>query len=215
MNQMKGEHFIIPSTREVPRFMRDAMWRFEGRDIEARVLDIEGCYPNMPKEVIRFAMRAIVQEARQEGRGGVSVPTRSKKRKPTWKRVDGGPYKWISFEILLDALDFALDNAVFALVGPLYSRLWRSARPLSGAEGFRYGSLASPALLLCRLWLTQQAPPGRGGPPAGMPATSPCHCTMPHAHCGQFGRSSLYPPPVRGGCVMQTAVHHRPRNGLA
>ena len=143
--------------------MRDAMRRFEGRDIEARVLDIEGCYPKMPKEVIRFAMRAIVQEARREGRSGVSVPTRSKERKPTWKKVDGGPYKWISFGILLDALDFALDNAVFALVGPLYSRLWRSARPLSGAEGFRYGSLASPALLLCRLRLTQRAPPGRGG----------------------------------------------------
>ena len=97
-NQMPGEHFIIPSTRDVPAFLRSTTEKFGGKEIEARVLDIEGCYPNMPKELIRFAMREIIEEARRHGKSGVSVPTRSKTRKCTWRRTNGGPWKFIDFE---------------------------------------------------------------------------------------------------------------------
>ena len=57
------------------------MHDFAGQEIESKVLDIEGCYPNMPKEAIRFAMRAIVEEAKGQGHAGVSVPIRGKTRK--------------------------------------------------------------------------------------------------------------------------------------
>ena len=91
------------------------MRRFKGEEIEAHVLDIEGCYPNMPKEIIRFAMRALVEEARRQGREGVSVPSRSKTRRCTWKRTNGGPWKFIDFSTMLDMLDFSLDQAIFRL----------------------------------------------------------------------------------------------------
>ena len=114
-SQMTGEHFIASSTKDVPGYLQEAMRKFRGEEIEAHVLDIEGCYPNMPKEIIRFAMRALVEEARRQGREGVSVPSRSKTRRCTWKRTNGGPWKFIEFSTMLDMLDFSLDQAIFRL----------------------------------------------------------------------------------------------------
>ena len=109
--KMKGEHFIIDNTWEVPNFLDEVMATFGEEEYEAHVLDIEGCFPSMPKEKIRFAMMQLVQEARQEGHQGVSVPTRSKKLKCSWRKV-GGNFKWLPFEDMLKALDFSLENAV-------------------------------------------------------------------------------------------------------
>ena len=39
--------------------------------IKIQVLDIEGCYPNMPKETIRFALREITSEAKKRGEGSI------------------------------------------------------------------------------------------------------------------------------------------------
>ena len=47
---MRGEHFLIGSTRDVPRFLEAANDKLGGDEFEARVLDIEGCYPQMPKD---------------------------------------------------------------------------------------------------------------------------------------------------------------------
>ena len=45
----------------------------------------------------------------------VSVPSRSKTRRCTWKRTNGGPWKFIDFSTMLDMLDFSLDQAIFRL----------------------------------------------------------------------------------------------------
>jgi len=71
---MQGEHFIINSTQDVPYFLDAINTETDGGDSEAKVLDIEGCYPNMPKDKIQFAMREIVQDAIKQGKQGVSVP---------------------------------------------------------------------------------------------------------------------------------------------
>ena len=109
--KMKGEHFIIDNTWEVPNFLDEVMMTFGEEEYEAHVLDIEGCFPSMPKDKIRFAMMQLVQEARQEGHKGVSVPTRGKKLKCSWRKV-GENFKWLPFEDMLKALDFSLENAV-------------------------------------------------------------------------------------------------------
>ena len=150
-NQMPGEHFIIPSTRDVPAFLRSTTEKFGGKEIEARVLDIEGCYPNMPKELIRFAMREIIEEARRHGKSGVSVPTRSKTRKCTWKRANGGPWKFIDFETMLSVLDFSLDQAIFRL---------KNGKLIRQLLGIPMGDALSPAMTIgtCgwmeREWMT-------------------------------------------------------------
>ena len=46
------------------------MATFGEEEYEAHVVDIEGCFPSMPKDKIRFAMMQLVQEARQEGHKG-------------------------------------------------------------------------------------------------------------------------------------------------
>ena len=103
--KMKGEHFIIEKTSDVPRFLDGAKTHFGSDEYEAKVLDIEGCFPNMPKEKIRHAMLEIVRDAREDGHAGVSVPVRSKKLKCSWKKLEGG-FKWLSFEVLLGVLHF-------------------------------------------------------------------------------------------------------------
>jgi len=136
---MPGEHFIIPSTRDVPGFLQEVMHDFAGQEIESKVLDIEGCYPNMPKEAIRFAMRAIVEEAKGQGHAGVSVPTRGKTRKCTWKEVKDGPYKWLDFKTMLTVLDFSLDQAIFRR---------KDGRLIRQALGIPMGDALSPAMTI-------------------------------------------------------------------
>ena len=98
---MQGEHFIIDSTRDVPSFLEEVRAAFQGGEYEARVLDIEGCYPSMPKDKIRHAMLQLVQDARRAGQEGISVPMRGKKLKCSWRRINGG-FRWIDFTVMLD-----------------------------------------------------------------------------------------------------------------
>jgi hypothetical protein len=55
--QVPGEHFVINKTRDVPAFLRKAEQIAQHGELQVKVKDITGCYPNMPKETIRFAMR--------------------------------------------------------------------------------------------------------------------------------------------------------------
>ena len=69
--QNPGEHLVINKTGDVPKFFRDAEKLHQYGELKMEVYDIEGCYPNMPKETIRFAMRSIVQRLeREQGRKG-------------------------------------------------------------------------------------------------------------------------------------------------
>jgi len=139
VNQINGEHFVIKSTRDVPKFFEEVMQKFSGSELEAHVVDIEGCYPKMPKEKIRHALSAILQEARMEGRNGVSVPTREKTRKCTWKKVEDGPYQWIDFETLLEVLEFSLDQAILQM---------KDGRLVRQAKGIPIGDALSPAMTI-------------------------------------------------------------------
>ena len=97
-------------------------------------------------------MREIIEEARRHGKSGVSVPTRSKTRKCTWKRANGGPWKFIDFENnKLSALDFSLDQAIFRL---------KNGKLIRQLLGIPMGDALSPAMTIgtCgwmeREWMT-------------------------------------------------------------
>ena len=57
---MKGEHFIIDNTWEVPAFLDEVMATFGEEEYEAHVLDIEGCFPSMPKDKIVDFVRSLL-----------------------------------------------------------------------------------------------------------------------------------------------------------
>ena len=77
-----------------------------------QIFEIEGCFPNMPKETIRFALRDIVQRIRrEENQDGVYVPRYSDKQPCAWKSKRKKMQK-IPFEVMLDVMEFSLDCAM-------------------------------------------------------------------------------------------------------
>ena len=85
--------------------------------------DVEGCFPSMLKEHIRFAMRQILQEIKKEtGCDSVMVPTRGMRQKCRLSTVDkqaGVMWRNIPFQVLLDIMDFSLDFAFTQIDGDI------------------------------------------------------------------------------------------------
>ena len=110
-SQIPGEHFVINKTSEVPGFMRAASAMGSRGTLKAKVYDIEGCYPHMPKESIRWALRELLSKLGKEGRGdGVWVPKFSDQVPCAWKER-GRHVQKIPFQVMLDVMDFSLDFA--------------------------------------------------------------------------------------------------------
>ena len=112
--QLTGEHFVISKTTEVPGFMREATAKVGPRGrIQTRMYDIEGCYPNMPKESIRFAMMKAVRQLSDEfGYNGVFVPKWSDTQPCSWRTNKMKTSQKIPFEVMLDVMNFSLNNAM-------------------------------------------------------------------------------------------------------
>ena len=57
IKQWKDGGTIMHSTLDVPNFLQETMAAFgQGAQIEHKIVDIEGCYPSMPKGVMKVAM---------------------------------------------------------------------------------------------------------------------------------------------------------------
>jgi len=111
--KMEGEHFVMHHGGQVPDFLREAEKLREYGEIGAIIRDITGCFPNMPKETIRFALRKIAQEFKQQhGYEGVTVPRWSKTKPCSWKEPKTKGEIHIGWEVLLDVMEFSLDNAI-------------------------------------------------------------------------------------------------------
>ena len=109
---MTGENFIINHGGKVPAFLEEANKLRQYGEIKYVIKDIEGCFPNMPKPIIRHAMRKIVHDIeKKHGYEGVAIPTYKKSAPCTWRRSEKMSYTWMPFETMVDIMDFALDNA--------------------------------------------------------------------------------------------------------
>ena len=95
-NKMEGEHFIIEHTGKVPEFIKNAQRKINTDRIACSIMDIEGCFPNMPKETIRFAIRGIFKQLQKQGKKGVSVPRRSTAKPCIWKQCEDASYVWLT-----------------------------------------------------------------------------------------------------------------------
>ena len=66
IKQWKDGGTIMHSTLDVPNFLQETMAAFgQGAQIEHKIVDIEGCYPSMPKDAMKVAMRDILNEVLQ------------------------------------------------------------------------------------------------------------------------------------------------------
>ena len=111
-NEIQGEHFIIPHGGKVPEFLQDVTELQTKGELTYVIKDIEGCYPHMPKEIIRFAMRDMVEELKRVKQyEAVEVPGK-KTEKCRWKcrRKTARGRTVLPLQVLLDIMEFALDN---------------------------------------------------------------------------------------------------------
>ena len=133
------DHLILRDTREVPSFLRQVQHTLNVEKLGYDILDIEGCYPNMPKDKIRQAMREIVEGFAQSGYKGVYVPRRSKTKPCKFRCKDSINYVWLSKETLIDILDFSLDQAVFVRL---------DGKIMRQRKGIPMGDALSPAMTI-------------------------------------------------------------------
>ena len=110
-SQMNGEHFVINKSSEVPAFLQEAQRLSSKGELRVAVMDVKSCYPSMPREAIRFALRSIAREFRILGHKGVCVPKQSDTQPCRWMSRRRG-MQLIPFEVMLDVMDFSLDFAI-------------------------------------------------------------------------------------------------------
>ena len=111
-NEIQGEHFIIPHGGKVPDFLKEVTELGKEGELAYVIKDIEGCYPHMPKEIIRFAMRDMVEELKRVKQyEAIEVPSK-KTDKCQWKcrKKTAKGRTVIPVQVLLDIMEFALDN---------------------------------------------------------------------------------------------------------
>ena len=111
--RMEGEHFVLNHGGLVPAFLKEAEQLRAFGEIDVIIRDIEGCYPNMPKETIRWALRRIAKDLEEKhGYGGVTVPKWSPTKACSWKPPKNKGAVFIPWQVMLDVMEFSLDNAL-------------------------------------------------------------------------------------------------------
>jgi hypothetical protein len=75
-NQEREGQFAIPNCGEVPQLLERAYrdLKMPDGEVETLTYGIEGCFPNMPKEAIKLAMKDIAKQEQARGHEGVWVP---------------------------------------------------------------------------------------------------------------------------------------------
>lgn len=146
--RIPGDHFVINKTSQVPTFLREAQKQVaEHGQLRMDIYDIESCYPNMPRETIRFALRDILKQMETKyGYNGVWVPKWSDKRPCAWKSKGSNTQK-IPFHVMLDVMEFSLD---FALVRMPNGQILRQT------GGIPMGDALSPGMTIgACAWMEQ------------------------------------------------------------
>ena len=149
--QLTGEHFVINSTRDVPKFFGRAqeILKSHAGELQITVQDIEGCYPNMPKHIIVQAARDITAELQKEGKEGVWVPKRGK-QKCQWTATNKQKHRllWMPLIDLVEILQFSLDHAVVKMPDGTYKRQ---------VQGIPMGDALSPGATICTCaWMEKE-----------------------------------------------------------
>ena len=152
--QMRGEHFVLHNTNDVPEKLR-VMEAELGDTSTLRhvIVDIEGCYPSMPKDAIRRAMTEMLEEviAERQKNGHhattIMIP-RSRKQQCTWGIGTKRGCMNIPRKVMLDMVEFDLENAIVRLPGGKLARQ---------RLGIPMGSPISPAMaIITTAWMEKR-----------------------------------------------------------
>ena len=155
---LEGDHFVIEHCGKVVDFLKEDLPTLEGEGpLRKKIWDIVSCYPNMPRDVIRHALRDMVQKiTRKQGHVGVAVPKYKDTKACTWMvapqqrttrrgrhtfhlREETPGTAYLYFEVLLDIMEFALDHAIIKMPN---STLLRQA------QGIPMGDPLSPGMTI-------------------------------------------------------------------
>ena len=137
-----GDSFVCENSQDVPRFLEQASRMISQQGpVAYTIKDIEGCFPSMPKDAIRMAMRDhVARIMRSSGQKGVSVPRYSDNSPCEWRRrKDDRRYIWIPFDVMIDVMEFALDHAIVQMPDGSLRRQ---------KEGIPMGDSLSPAMTI-------------------------------------------------------------------
>ena len=98
---------MINKTQDVPNFLEECKQDLAPYgSLACEILDIEGCYPNMPKDAIRVGLRDAANEMRALGRLGVWVPKAATSKPCSWKPVGKHAKVWLPFEAMHERVVF-------------------------------------------------------------------------------------------------------------
>jgi len=157
--EIPGEHCVINKTSEVPEFFREVNRTLtkEGK-LKINIFDIEGCYPNMPKETIRFAMRNVLAKIQAEtGHSAVCVPRFSDTQPCSWSTKKSTTQR-IPFQVMLDVMEFSLDNAMVMMPG---RRLLRQCKGIPMGDPISPGMTIGTCAWMENEWMQSLAEPDK------------------------------------------------------
>ena len=106
---LEGEHFKIPQMHNVPEMLQSMIDHVKQQgEVELHTYDIEGCFPNMPKEAINLALNEVVNQHKEKQHLGVWVPNNTQ-RKCGWKE-EHKKGQMIPWDIMIYLMEFSLNN---------------------------------------------------------------------------------------------------------
>ena len=138
-SQIPGDHFVLNKCGDVPEFLSKAYSHVKPHgDVKAVITDIEGCYPNMPVEAIKFGLRSVARLLKEKGHEGVRVPKFSKKKPCSWSTRQHSKEVWLDWDTMLKVMEFTLENTLIELDGNI----------LKQSKGVPMGGPISPGMTI-------------------------------------------------------------------
>ena len=141
-------HFVIEHSGKVPNFLQNAVSALQNKgDIIYTIKDIEGCFPNMPKEAIKFGLLELTAQLRKAGHTEVIVPKKDS-LKCTWTSRKKYGITRMPLQIMMDVIEFVLDNT---FIKGLDGMLWQQKL------GIPMGDPHSPGMTIgACAWMEQE-----------------------------------------------------------
>ena len=141
VKQLRGQHYVLHTTRAAPKEM-DRMYselRPKG-EVKYKIMDIEGCFTNMPKPTIMKAMTWLMQKIFDEREGSkcIAVP-RGRKQPCKWGAGTKKGDINIQPDMLMEWVKFDLENAYIQIMGGNIAKQ---------TMGIPMGSPLSPAMAI-------------------------------------------------------------------
>lgn len=139
-SHLPGEHFVINHGMQVPEFIQASMKKLQDKgDIHVVVKDITGCFPNMPKDAIKFGIRSLLHEIKTQTAHDTVVVPHKDTLACEWKTRKRFNITTLPFETIIEVMEFALENT---FIKDNHNQLWQQI------QGIPMGDPHSPGMTI-------------------------------------------------------------------